>query len=120
MKQGTLFLAGICIILIISITSCTTTESVLDKSAVSLINPEAECLKKENHFYIPFDSIGSFICIPNYKIVSKEKEEKKVELNPTFTQKTYDLYVNNELEESIAKLAWNKKLSLRLAVTVKF
>lgn len=69
MKYRILIFAGINIILIIAATSCTTTENLVDESTVAVINPEAKCLKKENHYYFPLENnITSFQLYPFNKI----------------------------------------------------
>jgi hypothetical protein len=52
MKIRNLIIAGICLMLV-SVTSYSKDEKVFDESIVALINPNAKCLNKENHFYIP-------------------------------------------------------------------
>lgn len=116
MTNRNLILTAIAAIMLVSFTSCSTSENLIDKSALKMLNPQAECFKEENHYYI--DMNESVICIPNY--TANTPKESNIQVKPGVATKTYDRYAHEKFEESLAKMNWQKKMNLRLEVCIKF
>lgn len=149
MTNRNLILTAIAAIMLVCFTSCSTSENLIDKSALKMLNPQAECFKEENHYYINMkmetsDPDSSLILgfsgeISKYNFLQKDllmnmnksticipnytantPKEINIQVKPAVSTKTYDRYAHEKFEESLAKINWQKKMNLRLELCVKF